>query len=193
MRISAWLFLILMLPALQGCFPVIAIGVAGGAVIASDRRSTGTFIEDQEIEFKAAGRLSKQLKNQVHVNATSYNYVVLLTGEAPTTALKRRVAQIVRTIPNVRGIVDEISVAAPTSFSSRSHDVYLMSKVIARFVNAGKFSPVYVKVVTEDGVVYLMGLVTHQEAADAVKIARTTSGVKKVVTVFQYMNTATAQ
>jgi len=193
MRILALLLLVLALPALQGCFPVVAAGAVGGAVIASDRRSTGTFIEDQEIEFKASNRLNEHLQNRVHVNTTSYNHVVLLTGEAPTAALKRQAVQVVRTIPNVRGVVNEIAVTAPTSFASRSNDTYITSKVMARFVDAGKFPPVYVKVVTEDGVVYLMGLVTHREATDAVEIARTTSGVKKVVKVFQYMGTATAK
>lgn len=174
--------------ALQGCFPVVATGVGTGVLMAEDRRTSGTFIEDQEIELKAGSRIGDKFGDQVHISVTSFNRNVLLTGEAPSEQLRRGVESVVRGVPNVNHITNEIAVAGPSSLASRSNDAYLTSKVKARFIDAGKFQVNHVKVVTENGVVYLLGLVTHKEAADSVEIARTTGGVQKVVEVFQYID-----
>lgn len=187
-QFSTLLLLMLLLPALQGCFPVVAAGAGTGALMADDRRTSGTFIEDEGIELKAANRISDTLRGEVHVSVISFNRNVLLTGEAHTDALRQEAEQIVRGVPNVRNVTNEIAVSALTSFSSRSNDTYITSKVKVRMLDANKFSPNHVKVVTENGVVYLMGLVTRKEAEDAAEIARSTSGVQRVVKVFEYID-----
>lgn len=123
----------------------------------------------------------------MHINVTSYNRNVLLTGEAPDAASKAQVERIVREIPNVRGVVNEIQIAGASSYTARANDAYLTSKVKARFIDNGDVSSNHVKVVTENGVVYLLGLVTRKEADAAVEVARTTGGVQKVVRVFEYI------
>jgi len=182
------LLLLAVIPALQGCFPVIATGVGAGALMVADRRTSGTYIDDQGIELKAMTRLNEKFNETVHVTVTSYNRNVLLTGEAPSEALKNEVEQVVRTVPNVASVLNEMAIGALTPFSSHSNDTYITSKVKGRMIDANKFPINQVKVVTENGVVYLLGIVTHQQANDAAEIARTTSGVRKVVKVFEYEN-----
>ena len=182
------LLLAVLIPNLQGCFPVVAVGAGAGVLMAEDRRTSGTYIEDQGIELKTSNRIDEKLKDVVHVGVTSYNRHVLLTGSAPTEALKQEVESIARAVPNVSGVINEIAIANPNSLASRSNDAYLTSKVKARFLDANKFQVNYVKVVTENGVVYLLGLVKHQEADDATEIARTTGGVQKVVKLFEYID-----
>lgn len=182
------ILLIAVIPTLQGCFPVVATGVGAGALMAGDRRTSGIYIEDQAIELKASNRIDEKLKGTVHVNVTSYNRSALLTGEAPSDPVKQEVEQIVRGVPNVANVLNEIAIAPLTPFSSWSQDTYITSKVKGRMIDASKFPAHVVKVVTENGVVYLMGLVTRKEAEDAVEIARTTTDVKKVVKVFEYQN-----
>jgi len=182
------LALLMLLPAgalsLQGCFPVVAAGAAGAVVSMEDRRTSGTQIEDEGIELRASNRISERYGDKVHVNVTSYNRSVLLTGEVPDAAASAEIEKIVRAVPNVRSITNDLVVGGLSSFGSRGNDSFITSKVKARFVDAGKFNPLHVKVVTESAVVYLIGVVTDQEAADAVEIARTTGGVKKVVKLF---------
>lgn len=173
---------------LQGCVPIIAGGVGAGVAIANDRRTSGIYIEDQSIELKAQRRIAEKLGDQVHIEVASYNLAVLLTGEAPTEALRAEVESIVKTVPNVRQVYNEIVPASPAGFSSRSNDGFLTTKVKARMVEANKFNVLHVKVVSENSVVYLMGIVTHKEAEDATEIARTTSGVAKVVRLFEYLD-----
>lgn len=182
------LLLLAVIPALQGCFPVVATGVGAGALMVADRRTSGTYIEDQGIELKAMTRLNDKFNDTVHVTVTSYNRNVLLTGETPTETVKNEVEQLVRTVPNVASVLNEIAIGPLTPFSSHSNDTYITSKVKGRMIEANKFPVNQVKVVTENGVVYLLGIVTRQEADDAVDITRTTSGVKKVVKVFEYQN-----
>lgn len=182
------LLLLAVIPALQGCFPVVATGVGAGALMVADRRTSGAYIEDQGIELKAMNRLNEKFNETVQVTVTSYNRNVLLTGQAPTEALKNDVEQTVRSVPNVASVLNEMTVGPLTTFSSHSNDTYITSKVKGRMIDANKFPINHVKVVTEDGVVYLLGIVTRQEADDAVEIARTTNGVKKVVKVFEYQN-----
>lgn len=170
---------------LQGCFPLAVTGVGTAALVATDRRTAGTYLEDETIEWKVFGKLRERYPG-AHVNATSYNRRVLLTGEAPNEEAKKKVEEDVRTIENVKEVTNELQVAGASSLASRGSDSLITSNVKARMVNNGRFSPQHVKVLTEAGVVYLMGLVTQAEGDAAVDIARNTSGVVRVVKVFEY-------
>jgi osmotically-inducible protein OsmY len=183
------LVLVAALPLLHGCAPLVIGGAAAtGVLVAEDRRTVGTMTEDEVIENKASSRIGDSLKANIHVNVTSYNRAVLLTGEVPTAADKEQAGRIARSVDNVRAVYNELAVSPVTSLSARTNDTVTTSKVKARFVDGQKFSVVHVKVVTENGVVYLMGLVKKQEAADATEITRTTSGVTKVVRLFEYID-----
>lgn len=184
------LLLAFVLPAsavvLQGCFPAV-VGVGAGAVMsAADRRTTGAQVEDESIELKTKGRISERYDDKVHVDVTSFNRSVLLTGEVPEPQIKADIGKIAQSVPNVRGVTNEIEIAGIPSAPARANDGYLTAKVKGRFLEANKFNPIHVKVISEAGVVFLMGIVTEQEAADAVEIARTTGGVRKVVKIFEY-------
>jgi osmotically-inducible protein OsmY len=172
--------------ALAGCFELAAVGAGAAVLSVEDRRTTGTQVEDEGIELRASNRIGERFGNKVHINVTSYNRNVLLTGEVPNAQARAEIEQIVRGLPNVRGVTNDLQVAGLSSLTARSNDGFITSKVKARFLDAGKFSPVHVKVVTEASVVYLLGIVTEKEAADAVEVARTTGGVRKVVKVFEY-------
>ena len=179
---------VVLLPVVSGCAAVAVGGAAAtGVMVAEDRRTVGTMAEDQGIEFKAASRIGEKVQD-AHVNVTSYNRAVLLTGEVPSEAAKTDAERIARAVDNVRSVFNELQVSGNTSFQARTNDTVLTSKVKARFVDARKFSPLLVKVVTENGIVYLLGMVRRQEAADATEIARTTGGVRKVVRVFEYLD-----
>jgi osmotically-inducible protein OsmY len=180
------LVLALTLPALQGCFPVVATGVGAAALMAADRRTTGIYIEDENIEWKVVGRMKEDATGS-HVNATSFNRRVLLTGETPTEATKKQIEDNVRSIPNVREVVNELQIAGVSSMTARGNDGLITSNVKARMVNNPRFSPNHIKVTTEANVVYLMGLVTPEEAEAATEVARTTQGVSRVVKVFEYL------
>lgn len=184
-----WLLLFLCLPLLSGC-PMYSLSTASGSgsYIAEDRRTSGIFIEDEGIELKSSRRIHQQFGDSVHINVTSYNRVVLLTGEVSSEELKHNIERLVMGVDNVRRIHNEIAVASMTSLASRSNDVLLTSKVKARFLAERKFHISHVKIVTENSVVYLMGIVKREEADNAAKIASSTSGVRKVVKVFEYMN-----
>jgi osmotically-inducible protein OsmY len=186
MRIATICLSLLAAAVLQGCFPLAATGIATGALMLEDRRTSGIYIEDENIEWKALARVRDRFPD-AHVNATSYNLTVLLTGEVFTEALKNEVADVVRAIPNVKGVTNEIAVAGSSSLTSRGNDTLITSNVKARFIGNGKFSATQVKVVTENSVVHLMGIVTQQEGDAAAEIARTTSGVTRVVKVFEYI------
>jgi osmotically-inducible protein OsmY len=175
------------LPALQGCFPLAVTGVGAAALVAGDRRTTGMYIEDESIEWKVVGRLREGDFKSAHVNSTSFNRRVLVTGEAASEEMKKKIEEAVRGIANVREVTNELQVAGASSLASRGNDVLITSNVKARMVNNGKFSPNHVKVVTEASVVYLMGLVSPEEGDAAVEIARTTGGVNRVVKVFEYI------
>lgn len=170
----------------QGCFPLAVTGVGAAALMATDRRTTGMYIEDESIEWKALARLRGEFPG-AHANATSYNRRVLLTGEAPNEETRKKIEEAVRAIQNVREVTNELQVAGASSLASRGSDALVTSNVKARMVNNGRFSPTHVKVVTEAGVVFLMGVVTPAEADAAADVARTTSGVNRVVKVFEYL------
>jgi osmotically-inducible protein OsmY len=172
--------------ALTGCVAAVVGGAAaGGYLVGEDRRTAAIMADDESIELRVASRVSEKYP-AAHVSATSYNRTVLLTGEAPTAEAKADIERIAREVPNVRGTVNELTVGLATVLSSRANDSYITSKVKARFVDNGRFNPVHVKVTTENGVVYLLGIVNKQEADRATEIARTTAGVKRVVRVFEY-------
>ncbi|HZX33144.1 MAG TPA: BON domain-containing protein [Rhodocyclaceae bacterium] len=177
-------------PALQGCFPLVAGGVAVGALAVADRRTVGTQTEDEAIEWKAQKRISDRFKDKAHVNVTSYNRKALITGEAYDEAMKTEIGDIVSKVENVQGVWNEMEVGPIRSLSSRSNDAYVTSKVKARFVDYNQFAPNHVKVVTEAGAVYLLGIVNEREAKSAVQIARTTDGVKKVVNLLEVVSEA---
>jgi osmotically-inducible protein OsmY len=158
-----------------------------------DRRSLGTQTDDETVEWKASSRVGEKFSDNVHLNFTSYNRRVLVTGEVPSEEVKGEIERIVAGIPQVQGVYNELAVAPVTSFSTRSNDSYITTRVKSRFVDSGKFSAVHVKVVTEAGVVYLLGLVTQREADSAIQVARTTSDVKKVVNLLEIISDAKAR
>jgi osmotically-inducible protein OsmY len=175
--------------SLGGCVPVmVAGGVAVTASVATDRRTTGTQLDDEVIEDKTSLTIQQRFKGDFHVNVTSYNGIVLLTGEVPTEQAKADIEQLVRSTPKVRAVQDELVVGPWTDLASRSNDSLITSKVKARFVDSNKFQINHVKVVTERGVVYLMGVVTRDEGNAAAEIASTTEGVQRVVKVFEYIS-----
>ncbi|OAM52310.1 transporter [Methylovorus sp. MM2] len=172
---------------LSACIPVVVGGAAAGGAMVADRRTSGTYIEDEGIEIKAEKSINDNIGiANIHVNVTSYNRNVLITGEALTEAIKAKAEQVVKTIDNVRSITNELTVEEKSTLPQRNNDAYITSKVKARMVKENRFPTNYVKVITEGGIVYLMGIVSHQEAADAVDIASNTSDVQKVVKVFEY-------
>ena len=190
MRFINYLLLAAALGALQGCFPVVATGVGTGALMAADRRTTGAYIEDETIEDKASSQISIKYKNAVHINVTSFNRYALITGEVPKEETKTGVAQIVAGIPNVKAVSNELVVSGTTSLTSRSSDSIITADVKLRFLKNGekKFNADHIKVITENGTVFLMGLVYHKEAEAATEIASTTGGVQRVVKVFEYLD-----
>ncbi len=177
--------------ALSACAPLLMGGaMVGSSLMVSDRRTTGAQVEDQSIEFKSIKRIGDVVGDRGHVNVTSYNRVVLLTGEAASEADKSAIERAVAGINNVRSVDNELAIDAPSSFGSRSNDAYLTSKVKASMVDAKDIQANSFKVVTERGVVYLMGIVSEREANRATDIARGVSGVEKVVRVFEIVSEA---
>lgn len=176
-----------------GCAPVVVGGAAAGGSALHDRRTVGTVVDDQGIELKA--RLSiadnQEVSRQVHASITSYNGVVLLTGQAPTETLRQQVQDIVAGTDKVRMVHNEMSIAAPNSMMTRSSDTVITAKVKTALFNIKGlegFDPTRVKVVTEDGIVYLMGLIYRGEADAVTDQARQVGGVMKVVKVFEYLD-----
>lgn len=180
----------LTVPALQACFPLVATGVTVGVMAALDRRPVGVQTDDETIEWKASSRISDKFGKEAHVNVTSYNRKVLISGEVPNDEAKARIGEIVRGTDGVQGIWNELVIGAAASLSGRSNDTYITSKVKARFVDAGQFSANHVKVVTEASTVFVLGIVNEREAQAAINVARTTSGVRKVVNVMEVVGEA---
>jgi osmotically-inducible protein OsmY len=171
---------------LQGCGPLALFGAGAAVVSFEDRRTTGSQIEDRGIELRTSNRVDDQYGDKVHLNVTSYNRYVLLTGEVPDEATRAEIEKIARGVPNVLGVTNDLQIAGRSSATSRSNDTLITTNVKTRFLNSDKFNGIHVKVVTEAAVVYLLGVVTEQEATDAVELARTTGGVRKVVKMFEY-------
>jgi osmotically-inducible protein OsmY len=175
-------------PWLSGCAPLVAAAaVGGGALVATDRRSAGAQVDDQAIELKVANAAGAQFGSNVHLNVTSYNGVVLLSGEVPDERARDAIGNLARSTERVRSVHNELVVAPPASLGNRSSDTLLTSKVKARFVEANQFQANHVKVVTERGVVYLMGIVNRAEGDAAASLAAATSGVARVVRLFEYV------
>jgi len=190
LRLTGTIVLVGVLAQLTGCVATIGAGAATGAAIATDRRTAGTFVDDELIELKSLRALSESesLWEQSHINVTSYNNIVLLSGEAPTAELKADAAAIVRPIAKVREVHNEIVVAAPSSLMSRSSDTVVTGKVKSKMLATKEFPSTRVKVVTENGTVFLLGLVTRQEAETATEITRAVGGVQRVIRLFEYLD-----
>ena len=187
----AWIAVCIIACPLAGCAPVL-IGAAAGSAYTSfeDRRSAGVQIDDEGIELRVGNRISDRFADKAHVNVTSFNRSVLLTGEVPDAQSREEAERIARAVPGVQGVANELEIAGVSSLGARTNDAFITSKVKARFLDARRFNPVHVKVVTEAGVVYLLGVVTEQEGNEAVELARTMAGVRKVVKIFEYCKSA---
>jgi len=182
---------LLSLALLNGCVGLLVGGaVVGGTLMATDRRTSGAQIEDQAIELKAINRVQTALGERAHVNVTSYNRMALLTGEATTEADRAAAEQAVSQVENVRAIVNEIAITTASSAGSRLNDGVLTSKVKASLIDAKDLQANAFKVVSERGQVFLMGRVTEREAKRASDVARSVSGVQKVVRVFEVISEA---
>ena len=192
MKMRAHLLLLIPLAAaflFQGCAPVAITGATTAvSTIAADRRTAGTMLEDEAIEIKSRLALSdlKDLNNRVHINFTSFNTAVLVSGEAPTEEDRQAVVGLVKNVEKVTRIYNEITIAAPSSLLSRSADTVVSAKIKAKLIAEKDLNTLHIKVVTENGVTYLMGLVSREEGDIATEIARRTGGVQKVVRLFEY-------
>jgi osmotically-inducible protein OsmY len=176
---------------LQGCAAIVVGGAATTAVVAHDRRTTGVMVEDQSIELKSYDRISKDtlIGDDSDINVTSYNKVVLLTGQAPSENVRRRAEEIAAKVEQVRRVVNEVEIGSLASFGEHSRDVALTTEVKLRLtkVDLPDFDSLRVKVVTERGTVFLMGLLTKEEAHAVAEVVRYVSGVRRVVKVFEYI------
>jgi osmotically-inducible protein OsmY len=172
---------------LSACAPLMFGGVVGGAMVASDRRTTGIQVEDETIEQRSATAIRENFGSKEHINITSYNRQVLITGEVTSDTVRRQVESLIGRVENVRAVVNELAIGPASSFSDRSSDAVLVAKVKAAMVDTEDvFANVY-KVVGERGTIYLMGRVTQREAKRATDVVRGVSGVKRVVRVFEYI------
>jgi osmotically-inducible protein OsmY len=177
------------LSQLHGCAAVVVGGAATGAAVAIDRRTAGAYVGDQEIELRAMSRLGEAFPgNTVNISTTSYNRQVLLTGQVPDETTRTRATAVAKGVPEVRTVFNELAISGVTSLTSKTNDTTITGNVKTRLLRDERVSANNIKVVTEAGVVYLMGLVTQAEASAATEIARTTSGVTKVVTLFETIN-----
>ncbi len=184
--IALWL---LCLATVQGCVGVAATGTAVGGAVAQDRRTPGSYVDDELIELKVRAAIHQDatLASQSHVNATSFNGTVLLTGEAPGKSLRDRLTDIARNTVSVRGVENHVELRAPSTFGSRTNDTLITGKVKLALLRDDKVNAARVKVVTERAAVYLMGLLRQDEADRATEIARRVPGVRRVVKVIEYI------
>jgi osmotically-inducible protein OsmY len=186
MKLS-WLSCVLagaVLSGLSGCAPLMLGGAVMTGVVATDRRTAGTQLEDEAIELKVASAVRQDLGDRVHLNVTSYNRQVLLSGEAAGAADRERAEKLAQNQENVKSVVNDLAVMAPSSLTQRTKDTVTTSQIKASFIDAKDLQSNSIKVVTERGIVYLMGRVTQREAKRATDIARGVGGVTKVVRVF---------
>lgn len=174
----------------QGCAPLVVAGAGTAAVAAHDRRSVGAFIDDSAIELKVRTAIDADdaMKRDTHINVTSVNGIVLLSGEAATSELRDRALAKAREVGSIRRIVNEVRVASPSSIGSRTHDTWITTKVKTKLIGTENLDSTRIKVVTENDAVYLMGIVTRQEAELATGTATTTDGVSRVVKLFEYLD-----
>ena len=190
-HLAAVALLVTALPGLSGCLPAVVAAGAGGGYAVHDRRSLGAQIDDQTLAFRIEGNINEdtEIKEHGHINVTSYNGRILITGEAPTARARARAAETAQADPNVRGVFNELQVAAPSSLLARSNDLLLEGKAKASLfsIELADFDPTRIKITVEQGIVYLMGIVTGQEADAATDVIRRVSGVEKVVKIFEYI------
>lgn len=184
------LIVLLAAASLQACVVLVGGAAVGGALMATDRRTSGAQVEDKSIELKGANRVKETLGERGHVNVNSYNRMVLLTGEVPNEADRAAVEQAVARVENVKSVFNELSVGFSSSISSRSNDVLIASKVKATLLDAKDLMSNAFDVVVERGNVYLMGRVTEREASRATELTSRIPGVAKVVRVFEVITEA---
>jgi len=175
---------------LGGCIAVAGGAMVGGTMMAVDRRTTGAQVDDQTIDLRTSSAITAVIGDSGHVNASSYNRVVLLTGEVPTDADRAKVEAAVAKVENVRAVVNEIAVMPKSSLGGQTNDTIITGKVKAAFIDAKELQVASIKVVTERGVVFLMGRVTETESNIAAQVARSVGGVQKVVKVFEIITPA---
>jgi osmotically-inducible protein OsmY len=185
LRIGA---LIVAASTLSACAPLVLGTAVGGAFMATDRRTSGTQIEDKGIQLKASNRIRDVVGDRAHVSVTAYNRTILLTGEVPTEQDKTAAAEAARQVENVKGVVNELAVTMNSSISGRSNDLLLASKVKATLIDARDLMSNAFDVTVERGEVFLMGLVTEREANRAAELLATISGVKRVVKVMEIIS-----
>lgn len=174
---------------LPGCFVPFVAGAAIGGAIVYDRRDMNTMVADQEIYQQATNKINtdNELHNDAHILVSSFNRSVLIVGQAPTEALRAKAQQFVATIPGIKRIYNEVTISGPTSAAVRSSDAWITTKVKSQMLIEPKLRSGQIKVVTEDSVVYLIGIIHHEQADIAVDIARQVSGVQRVVKIFDYI------
>lgn len=189
-KFTGILVIALVLSQLQACVGGIVAAGGAGAAMAVDRRTAGTIVDDAAIELKISKAINedRDLGEKAHINITSYNYIVLLSGETPTAAMRDHAVDVARHVEKVRKVYNEIAVAQPTTMKSRSEDAWITAKIKTRLLQAKEVSAANVKVVTENRTVYLMGLVSRAEGEAAVEAARFVEGVARVVTLFEYLD-----
>ena len=175
--------------SLSACFPLLLGGaVTGGVLVASDRRTSGTVLEDNAIQLKASNRIGDNLGDRVHVNVNSYNRQVLLTGEVPSVQDKQLVEKVVSGVENTRGVVNELAVLGNSTLTQRSNDALVTSRVKGNLVDARDLFANSFKVTTERGTVYLMGRVTQREANRATEVVSGTTGVQRLVRILEIIS-----
>ena len=187
MTISRYIFVFFLLPLLTGC-PAAIIGSGAVAIdTTADRRTHGIILEDSNIEFKAFSLIQK-IEGDMHTNVTSYNGHVLIVGQVPTQAIKIKIGDSIKALANVKSITNELTIGPAISMSGRAQDTLITSNVKARLFKENKVSPFFVKVVTENKNVYLMGILTENEAKEAEAIAKNTSQVNQVIKLFEIIS-----
>jgi osmotically-inducible protein OsmY len=182
------LALVATIVGLSGCFPLVLGGAVTTVMVASDRRTSGTVVEDNGIQLKASNRISESLGERGHVNATAYNRQVLLTGEVPSEQDKQLVEKIAANVENVRSVLNELAVMGNSTLGQRSSDALVTSRVKANLVDAKDLYANAFKVTTERGTVYLMGRVTQREANRATEVVTATSGVQRLVRILEIIS-----
>ena len=187
-RIQVWVLLALTTLGLQACAPMLVGGFVGGTMVVSDRRSSGTQIEDEAIEFKASSRIKENLGDKVRANVSSYNRQALITGEVANARDKEYVTQIVSQVDNVKAVLNELQTVPFSGMTERSKNILLSTRVKANLVDTKDLSANAFKIVAERGTVYVMGRVTQREATSATNVIRNVNGVNKVVRLFEIIS-----
>lgn len=173
--------------SLSGCAPLIIGTAVGGALVATDRRTSGTQVEDRGLDLKISARIREVLGTDVHINVNAYNRVVLLTGEVPNTAISEQAAGLAATTENTKSVINELVIAGASSLSSRANDIWVQGKVKATLLDARDIQSNAINIIVERGEVFLMGMVTEREANRAAALVASIKGVHKVVTLFHIL------